>query len=101
MGDERELLRLQSTRAASTTATAACPNVALELPVALAAVADDAVTAAADAGITADIESEGKIAEGENGSESDPICSLTGTSCDLPLFSHDSLTMMVDAELTN
>ena len=101
MGDERELLRLQRTRAASTTATAACPNIALELPVASAALAVDAVAVTADADIAVDIENEGKIAEGENVSESDPICSLTGTSCNLPLFSHDSFTMIVDAELTN
>ncbi len=95
MGAERELLRLQSTRAASTTLATALSSAAEKNAVML-----DALAAAA-ACIDGNNAVEGSVVVGDSGSPSDPGCSLEITSCDLLLFSLASFTIMVEAASTN
>ncbi len=97
MGAERELLRLQSTRAASTTLATALSSAAEEIAVMLDALAD----AAADCIDVNNNAVEGSAVGGDIGSPSDPGCSLELTSCDLLLFSLASFTIMAEAASTN
>ncbi len=79
MGENRELLRLQRTIAASTTAATASPRVGSELPVvleAIVAIGDTAAAAAKGAAVAADHAAEGKYARGERESGSEPAASL-------------------------